>query len=226
VVVSPSPLPVIGSVASLSTVIPPLLVVAGIAATKGGGEVFPIPIATGGVSIPISGSVTVAPLTTSSFNVAGAYNSASPSLATGTSISLQVDSSGSLFVKPFRRSESVAQSTTIAASAAITTVLASGVASVFNDISKFFISVVPLAAGSAPIIFTATLSDGTNSYVFNLQANAAGTAILISNPSDSLNLDFQPPLPAKTAATAWTVTLSVNTVTVNIMVVAVVGKAS
>jgi len=143
-----------------------------------------------------------------------------PSLATGNTAQLQADYVGSLFVKPYRRSETVSQATTIAASSAATTVLAAQAAGIFADISNFIITVTPSTATAAA--FTATLSDGTKNYLYDLSfGGTLGTAV-----SDDQTISFNPPLPATTAATAWTVQLSSSSPTVHITVVAVLQKAS
>jgi hypothetical protein len=163
---------------------------------------------------------------TNALGVYSKYANAAPAVANNASSFLQSDSAGSLLVKTARRGQVISQATTIASSAAATTIIAAGAASTFRDITKIFISVVSLAAGAAPISFTATLSDGTSNYIFDMQADQLGTGVLISNPSPPLNLDFNPPLSATTAATAWTITLSVATVTVHITAVALQGLAS
>jgi hypothetical protein len=131
---------------------------------------------------------------------------------------LQSDYEGSIFVKPYRRSETVAQATTIASSAAATTVLAAQAAGIFADISTLVITAT--AALTTDLQFTATLSDGTASYIFDMET---GT---IATPASPLVISFNPPLSATTAATAWTIALSVATVTVHITVGAVLQKAS
>ena|SRR5271167_66510 len=144
-----------------------------------------------------------------------------PSLTTGQSVAAQGDYVGSLFVKPIRRSQTAAKATTISLSSTATTVLAAQAAGIFADISSFILTVTPAAATSLP--FTATLSDGTASYVFDSETGALATA---PAASPGIILAFNPPLPATTAATAWTVALSVATVVVHITVVAVLQKAS
>jgi hypothetical protein len=146
-------------------------------------------------------------------------SNAPPSLSTGQTIGAQCDTNGSLFVKPYRRSQTTAQATTITNSSTATTVLAAQAAGVFADISYLNITVLPVA--TTAITFTATLSDGTRSFVYHLSSGvspATGTY--------HINSEFNPPLPATTAAVAWTVALSVATVTVAIKVVAVLQKAS
>jgi hypothetical protein len=140
-----------------------------------------------------------------------------PSLTTGQSVMAQADYQGSLFVKPYRRGQTVAKATTISATGA-TSILAAQAAGIFADIANLIISVTPQATTASS--FTATLSDGTASYIFDLIAEvtvAAGT-----NP---LVLLFNPPLAATSAATAWTLNLSVTN-TVHVTVNAVLQKAS
>jgi hypothetical protein len=156
----------------------------------------------------------------------GEYLSTAPAPASGQYSALQTDYAGNLFTKHIRRSQVKAQATTIANSAVATTVITAPGAGIFADMSRLILSVVPLAAGTAPTSFTATLSDGTNNFIYDMQADQLGTAALISNPTQILDLNFDPSLPATTAATAWTITLSVATVTVHITAVAILQKAS
>jgi hypothetical protein len=154
------------------------------------------------------------------------YTSTAPAPTTGQYSALQSDHAGALFVKPIRRSETVSQATTIASSGAATTVLAAQAAGIFADISALIITVTPLAGAVADTAFTATLSDGTNTYIYDLDTGATGSTTVSGVPSLGLNAQFNPPLPATTAATAWTIQLSSAAVTVHITVVAVRQKAS
>ena len=149
-----------------------------------------------------------------------------PSLTTGQSVAMQADYVGSQFVKPYRRSQTVVQATTIASSSAATPVLAAQAAGIFADISNLIITVTPAAGAVTNIPFTATLSDGTNSYIFDLDTGATGSATVSGSGPTNLVATFNPPIPASTAATAWQLTLSVNTVTVHVTTVAVLQKAS
>ena len=141
-------------------------------------------------------------------------NTTAPSLTTGQTASLQSDYEGSLFVKPYRRGQTVAQGTTCTTTTA-TTVLAAQAAGIFADIATLIITVT----GAAAAAFTVTLSDGTNSYVFDVNTGTATTtgAMIFLNSSI--------PLPATTAATAWTLAMSVAH-TVHVVVVAALQKAS
>lgn len=140
-----------------------------------------------------------------------------PSLTTGQSVMAQADYQGSLFVKPYRRGQTVSQATTISATGA-TTILAAQAAGIFADISALVISVTPQATTASS--FTASLSDGTKTFIFDLVAEvtvAAGTNPFI--------VYFDPPLAATTAAVAWTLNLSATN-TVHVTVNAVLQKAS
>lgn len=149
-----------------------------------------------------------------------------PSLTTGQSVSVQGDYQGSLFVKPYRRGQTVAKATTITNSNVATTVLAAQAAGIFADISSFILTTTPVAGVVAQTVFTATLSDGTNSYIFDCDAGDTGSTTVPGTDPIGCNFCFNPPLPATSAATAWTVALSVSTVTSHITVVAVLQKAS
>src|SRR4029077_4485162 len=124
-----------------------------------------------------------------------------PSLTTGQSVMAQADYQGSLFVKPIRRGQTKSAATTISATGA-TTILAAQAAGIFADISTLIISVTPQASTASS--FTVTVSDGTVSYIFDMVAQVT-TANATTPP---INLVFNPPLPATTAATAWTANMS------------------
>jgi hypothetical protein len=150
-----------------------------------------------------------------------------PSLSTGQSVAVQCDWGGNLFVKPIRRQNTTSKATTIAASTTATTILAAQASGVFADISNLLITVTPTAGATAGVTFTATLSDGTNSYIFDMNTGNDSTTTIAGNPGDPINIHFNPPLPATSAATAWTQTNSVSTgVTTHTTVVAVLQKAS
>ncbi len=153
-------------------------------------------------------------------------NTTPPSLTTGQSVMAQCDYEGSLFVKPIRRAQTVSKPTTITNSAAATTVLAAQAAGIFADIAKIVMTVIPIAGIVAETTFTATLSDGTNSYIFDMDAGDLGSTTVPGTAPTNVNISFNPPLPATTAATAWTVALSVSTVTVHITTVAILQKVS
>jgi hypothetical protein len=140
-------------------------------------------------------------------------------LASGDASYSQCDAYGNLFVRPFRRSQTVATPTTIASSSSATSIMASQGAGVYADISNLVITPTAQATGVA---FTATLSDGTSSFVYDM--NTGSTTALVPEPP--INVNFNPPLPATSAATAWTLTLSSSSVTVHVTCVAVLQKAS
>lgn len=140
-----------------------------------------------------------------------------PSLATGQSVALQGDYQGSVFVKPYRRGQTKGQATSITTTGAQTIITAQG-AGIFADISTLVITITPQPTTASS--FTATLSDGTASYIFDLVAEittAAGT-----NP---LVIPFDPPLAATSAATAWTINISATN-TIHVTANFVLQKAS
>lgn len=150
----------------------------------------------------------------------GVYGStASPTLSSGQSIAVQMDGAGDVFVRPFRRSQVKAQATTISATSSATTVVTAPPASVFADITSLVVTATPGATGTA---FTITLSDGTANYIFDMDTGS--TTTLVQN--GILNLAFNPPLPATSAATAWTIANSSATPTIHVTVVSVQGKAN
>lgn len=163
--------------------------------------------------------ITAATAPANGLAVLAVQNTTAPSLTTGQSVALQCDYEGSLFVKPYRRAQTVAKATTIAVTTA-TTILAAQAAGIFADISALVITTTP--AASTSIAFTSTISDGTNSFIYDMETGALATS-----PADrtSIELFFDPPLPATTAATAWTQTNSVSTATTHTTICAVLQKA-
>lgn len=146
-----------------------------------------------------------------------------PSLTNGQSVGVQGDYVGNIFTRPFRRSQTVAQSSVINASTSPVTCLAAQGAGIFADISTFVLTIT--AAATTDLGFTVTLSDGTASYVFDLNTGSLGTGT--GDPNNPLVLLLPVPLPATSANTAWTITSSVSTgVVVHCMVIAVLQKAS
>lgn len=183
--------------------------------------------ATGVIKTGISGSaaatldavITVATAPTNGLAVLAVNNTTPPSLTTGQSVALQSDYAGSLFVKNYRRSQTASKATTIAATTTATTVLAAQGTGIFADLATLIVTVIPAATTSTA--FTITLSDGTNSYIYDLTqglATAAGEA--------QLNFNFNPPLPAASTNTAWTIANSTTTPTIHVTAVAVLQKAS
>ena len=144
-----------------------------------------------------------------------------PSLTTGQSVALQAAWDGSVFVKPHRRSNTKAATGTFTSTTA-TSLLAAQAAGVFADLAG--ISITQGLGATANVFFTVNISDGTATYKFNLYSPSAVT----NTGPPSLNLNFDPPIPATSAATAWTVALSsaTDTPTVNVTAVFVLQKAS
>ncbi len=173
----------------------------------------------GNAGATLDGVITAATAPANGAVVLTVQNTTAPSLTTGQSVALQSDYEGSLFVKPYRRAQTTSKATTIASSSGTTTVLAAQAAGIFADISSLVITVTPAAATA--IQFTATLSDGTNSYLYDLDTGTTAA----SSVAGTVNITWNPPLPATSAATAWTIALSVATVTVHITVVAALQKA-
>lgn len=136
---------------------------------------------------------------------------------------LQTDNAESLFVKPFRRSQTLSQATTISSSSAAHTILAAQVSGpgspLFTDLTQLTITCTAQATGVA---FTATLSDGTNSFIYDLNTGST-TSLVIAPPFME---QFNPALPATNSNTAWTLTLSSSSVTCHVTVVAVLQDVS
>jgi hypothetical protein len=153
--------------------------------------------------------------------VLGINETTAPSLTTGQSVALQVDYEGNLFTRPFRRSGTVVGNGTFT-SATATSFLAAQASGIFADLSSLVITVGEGA--TAAVYFTVNLSDGTATYKFNFLSQIAVTGV----QAHPLVVNFNPPLPATSAATAWTIALSsaTDTPTVNATGVFVLQKAS
>ncbi len=184
---------------------------------------------TGAVKIAVFGNngatvdstITAGTAPTNAIATSLVYNTTPPAPTNTQALVHQADWQGSLFVRPARRSATVAQASVISSVSTPVTALAAQASGVFSDISTVVMTVT--AAASADIAFTVTLSDGTASYVFDLDTGALSTAVAAPPP---LVINFNVPLPATTAATAWTVTSSSASVTVHITLVAVLQKIS
>jgi len=113
-------------------------------------------------------------------------------VANGQAIAIMTDKVGrQVVVQGHTRDLVGTQATTITASSSATTVVTAPGASVFADISHLTIT-----NSDATNACTVTLSDGTKSYVYNMPAGGG------------LTTNFNPPKPATTANTAWTLACS------------------
>lgn len=174
----------------------------------------------GNAAATIDGVITAAAAPANGLAVLVENVTTAPSLTTGQSVMAQSDYQGSLFVKPYRRGQTVSQATTISATGA-TTILAAQAAGIFADIAQLIVTTPPLAAPSS---FTISLSDGTKTFIFDLSTGFF-SATVADSASAPFVLIFDPPLAATTAATAWTLNESVAN-TIHVTVNAVLQKAS
>jgi hypothetical protein len=177
----------------------------------------------GATGATLDAVITAATAPVNGVAVLGVNNTTPPSLTTGQSVALQVDYEGDLFVKPIRRSQSVGATGTFT-SATATQLLAAQAAGIFADLSTL---VITQGLGTtANVYFSVNVSDGTATYKFNMFSNDSVT--VTPTGSQPLTITFNPPLPATSAATAWTVALSSATdvPTVNVTAVFVLQKAS
>lgn len=175
---------------------------------------------TGSAAAVLDSVTTAATTPANALAVSVANVTTAPSLTTGQSVALQGDYQGSVFVKPYRRGQTVGKSTTISSTTA-TAIVAAPSAGIFADLASLVITVTPQSTtGEA---FTVTVSDGTVSYIFDMFTGVSAT--LASQP---ITLTFNPPIPATTAATAWNATVSAVTTqpTIHVTTVAILQKAS
>jgi hypothetical protein len=136
--------------------------------------------------------------------VMGTYNTSAPVITAATVASAQLDGSGNLFVNNIRRSQVVPATGNIASTTAATLLAAQG-AGIFADLASLVMTCRLGATG--PVLFGVTISDGTNSYRFNMSSESTATGG--GNPP--LSVYFDPPIPAHAANTAWTIVLSSTT---------------
>jgi hypothetical protein len=146
-----------------------------------------------------------------------------PALTTGQSVMAQCDYQGNTFVQPYRRSNVKAATGTFT-SATATALLAAQASGIFADLGS--ISITQGLGATANAYFSVNVSDGTNTYKFNMFSNfSVSTTPTGTQP---ISLVFYPPIPATTAATAWTVAVSsaTDTPTVNVTATFYLQKAS
>jgi hypothetical protein len=159
---------------------------------------------------PVNGLLTLAECVTTA-----------PSLTTGQSAALQGAWDGSLFVKPYRRSNTKAATGSIASTTAAT-MLAAQASGVFADLAGLVLTVDPTTAVAG---LSVNISDGTNTYKFWFDIGPIpSTTVAAVVPPVCIN--FDPPISATTAATAWTIALSVADATVFYVANFVLQKAS
>lgn len=132
-------------------------------------------------------------------------------VADGDRADLRVDTLGRVVTTPYQTRGHVAhQATTITNSTSETTILTAGAAGIFHDL----VSLIITNAGSDPV--TVTIKDdtgGTTRATFALAGRGGGV------------FTFPLPLTQAAAADNWTATLSVNTVTVHFVAVALKNVA-
>jgi hypothetical protein len=147
---------------------------------------------------------------TNGLAIIGQFNSSAPTLTTGQTVAMQLAQNGSLIVQPYRRSQIFTQTTTIT-SASIATILAAPPAGIFADITNLIITTTTSGTSNP---FTVQITDGTAIYTFDLNTNQA-----VGPPT--INITFNPPLAATSAAHIWQQTNSSATPTTHTTVVAV-----
>jgi hypothetical protein len=175
---------------------------------------------TGSVGLIVQGSLVPANNLIVSGGVA-TYSSTAPTPTSGSGVPIQSDAYGSTFIKPYRRSQTAVGFGTFT-SATATTLLAAQAAGVYADLGS--ITLTFGEGATANVYYSVTLSDGTNSYKFNAFSFDVTTAA----PLAPVSVNFDPPIPATNAATAWTIALSsaTDTPTVDVIATFVLQKAS
>jgi hypothetical protein len=162
------------------------------------------------LSIAITGTgtanfiVQVAAFPSTNFVVAGlaaTYNTSAPSPGNASVAPVQIDGYGNVFVNNLRRSQTVPVTGNIASATAATLCAAQG-AGIFADLATLVLSL--REGATANVFFGVNVSDGTKTYRFNFMSQDVTTF----QPGAPLVVSFDPPLPATTANTAWTIALT------------------
>jgi hypothetical protein len=157
-------------------------------------------VGTGSVTFIIQG-LDETLLTLISAGVLATYNTTAPAPSNGSGVPAQSDAYGNLFVNNVRRSQVIPETGNIASATPATVCPAQG-AGIFTDLGGIVLT--SRLGATAAVIFGVLLSDGTKSYRFNLSSESSPTGG--GNPPFSVV--FDPPLPATTANTAWTIALT------------------
>ena len=157
-------------------------------------------VGTGAVTFILQGAPQVAQAQVVA-GIAATYNTVAPATVAGSAGSLQTDGYGNLYVNEVRRSQVVAGNGNIASITAATICAAQG-AGIFADLASL---VMTLREGAtANVFFGVNISDGTKTYRFNFMSQD----VVTFQGAAPLVINFDPPLPATTANTAWTIALT------------------
>lgn len=143
--------------------------------------------------------------------VGGQYNTTVPAPTAAQTVGLQVGPNASLIVQPFRRSQTGVATGSIASTTAATMIAAGGTG-VYNDITELVLSE---SAASTLAYITVNVSDGTNTYKFGWYTDYVSTLSAADGGGTTpVVITFNPPLPATSSATAWTIALSAADATI------------
>lgn len=165
----------------------------------------PVSVAATLVTDDLASSTTASTVPSNAMFVGNRAATANPTAVTdGQLVGAMVDKLGRrAVVLNHVRDMVVTSATTITNTITATSVLAAQGSNVFGDITSLTIT------NASATATTATLSDGTKSYIYAIASNGG------------ITLQFTTPLPATSSNTAWTVALGVNTVTMYVNIVAV-----
>jgi hypothetical protein len=147
--------------------------------------------------------------------IIGQYNTTVPTPTAGQTVAMQLGPNGNLIDQPYRRSQIITNALSITSNNTAQQLLASQTG-FYTDLTSLIISTSSLAP-TAP--FTVSISDGSKTYVFDLNTDQAVGA-------NVMNIVFNPPLVATSLSTQWTQTNSSSSVTTHTTVVAVKQAAS
>jgi len=144
---------------------------------------------------------------TNGLGIVAQYNTTVPAPTAAQTVGLQCAPNGSLLTQPFRRSQIKMATGSIASTTAATLLAAQG-AGIFADLKSL---VLTLSAETTAAYITVNISDGTNTYEFGFSSEAVGTA---GSGAWPVPINWDVPIPATTANTAWTIALSAADATV------------
>jgi hypothetical protein len=156
----------------------------------------------GSTGAVLDGTVAAGTAPTNALATLAQYNTTVPAPTAAQTLIPQLGPNGNLLVQVFRRSQ-IGVATGSIASTTAATMITAGSSGVYNDITELVLSE---SAETTAAVITVNVSDGTNSYKFGIDCATTGASPIV--------IQFSPPLPAASAATAWTIAESAADCTV------------
>lgn len=165
-----------------------------------------------GISMDSTLSAGSAP--TNGLAIIGQYNSTSPTPGNGNTVAVQLAPNGSLIDQTYRRSQIAVSS--VATTSGTPSTLFSGIAGTYIDLTSLTITT---PSSNTSNVFTASITDGTVTYVFDLNTDEATGA-------NTISITFNPPLPMSATGDSWKQSNTGTLITTHTTVVAVKQTAN